>query len=63
MSKLRTSTGEIIREKRKENGWTQAELAEKSQCSLKTISKIENDQNTSTSIFVKVLSALSLEIK
>jgi transcriptional regulator with XRE-family HTH domain len=43
--------GEIIRAKRKERGWTQTELAEKSGYSLNTICRCERNERNSSLLF------------
>ena len=53
---------ELIIETRKAMGWSQMELAFNVNCSTKTISKLENGKNISSIIFIKVLSALNLNI-
>lgn len=55
---------ECIIQRRKELGWTQATLAEKSGVNRVTIAKLENFQRTaSVEVVLKLLHALGLGIK
>lgn len=52
----------LIFDKRKNRGWSQAYLAEKAQCSIKTISNLENGKNIKSGILFRVLDELGLSI-
>lgn len=53
--------GDIIREARKKQGWSQAELGEKSGLSRPTIARIEGNNDVTTATIAKIAQALSLK--
>jgi transcriptional regulator with XRE-family HTH domain len=55
--------GPIIREARKERGWSQTELGEKSGVSRPTIARVESDSDVTTATLVKIAEALGLTIE
>jgi transcriptional regulator with XRE-family HTH domain len=59
----RASLGAIIREARKERGWSQTELGEKSGLSRPTIARVESDSDVTTATLAKIASALGLTIE
>jgi transcriptional regulator with XRE-family HTH domain len=54
--------GLLIIEAREQKGLTQRELAQKSQVTQQQLSKIENGVNCNMLTFIKVLSALGLDL-
>lgn len=52
--------GHVIREARKRQGWSQAELGEKSGLSRPTIARIEANNDVTTATIAKVAQALGL---
>lgn len=52
--------GDVIREARKRQGWSQAELGEKSGLSRPTIARIEANNDVTTATVAKVAQALGL---
>jgi transcriptional regulator with XRE-family HTH domain len=57
------SLGAIIREARKERGWSQTELGEKSGLSRPTIARVESDSDVTTGTLAKIAEALSLSFE
>lgn len=55
--------GEIIREARKERGWSQTELGEKSGVSRPTIARVESDSDVTTATLAKIAQALGLTLE
>ncbi|MDO5865087.1 MULTISPECIES: helix-turn-helix domain-containing protein [Paenarthrobacter] len=55
--------GEVIREARKKQGWSQAELGEKSGLSRPTIARVETNHDVSTATIAKVAQALGLKLE
>ena len=55
--------GDVIREARKKQGWTQAELGEKSGLSRPTIARIEGNNDVTTATIAKVAQALGLKLE
>jgi transcriptional regulator with XRE-family HTH domain len=55
--------GAIIREARKERGWSQTELGEKSGLSRPTIARVESDSDVTTTTLAKIADALGLTIE
>lgn len=55
--------GDVIRKARKDRGWTQAELGEKSGVSRPTIARIEADSEVTTTTIAKVARALGLTLQ
>jgi transcriptional regulator with XRE-family HTH domain len=52
--------GDVIREARKKQGWSQAELGEKSGLSRPTIARIEGNNDVTTATIAKIAQALGL---
>ena len=57
------SFGDKVRARRKEIGLTQEKLAEMAQCSVKTISKIENNNVVKSDKLENVAENLGLELQ
>ena len=55
--------GEVIREARKKQGWSQAELGEKSGLSRPTIARVEADNDVTTATIAKIAHALGLKLE
>lgn len=55
--------GEVIREARKIQGWSQAELGEKSGVSRPTIARVEANNDVTTATIAKVAQALGLKLE
>lgn len=57
------SFGDTIREARKRNGWSQAELGVKSGVSRPTIARVEANSDVTTATIAKVAQALGLALE
>ncbi|WP_435585862.1 helix-turn-helix transcriptional regulator [Micromonospora aurantiaca (nom. illeg.)] len=57
------SFGNIIREARKRQGWSQGELGEKSGVSRPTIARVEADNDVTTATIAKIARALGLKLE
>lgn len=55
--------GDVIRDARKKQGWSQAELGEKSGLSRPTIARIEGNNDVTTATIAKVAQALGLKLE
>lgn len=55
--------GEVIREVRKKQGWSQAELGEKAGVSRPTIARVEANHDVTTSTIAKVAQVLGLKLE
>ena len=55
--------GDVIREARKKQGWSQGELGEKSGLSRPTIARIEANNDVTTATIAKVAHALGLKLE
>ena len=55
--------GDVIREARKERGWSQAELGEKSSVSRPTIARVEANNDATTATIAKIAQALGLKLE
>lgn len=55
--------GDVIREARKKQGWSQAELGEKSGLSRPTIARIEGNNDVTTATIAKVAQVLGLKLE
>lgn len=55
--------GDVIRDARKKQGWSQAELGEKSGLSRPTIARIEGNNGVTTATIAKVAQALGLKLE
>jgi transcriptional regulator with XRE-family HTH domain len=55
--------GAIIRKARKERGWSQTELGEKSGVSRPTIARVESDSDVTTATLAKIAQALGLTLE
>src|ERR1022692_2681453 len=53
--------GEMIRRLRAERGWTQVELAERCDCSDRTIANVEKGKSTSSSMIEALAKAFEIE--
>jgi transcriptional regulator with XRE-family HTH domain len=58
-----TRFGAIIREARKERGWSQTELGEQSGVSRPTIARVESDNDVTTATLAKIAQALGLTLE
>lgn len=59
----RTVLGDVVREARKKQGWSQGELGEKSGLSRPTIARIEANSDVTTTTVAKVAQALGLKLE
>lgn len=55
--------GDVIRDARKERGWSQAELGEKSGVSRPTIARVEANNDVTTATIAKIAQALGLKLQ
>lgn len=55
--------GDVIREARNKQGWSQAELGEKSGLSRPTIARVEANNDVTTATIAKVAQALGLKLE
>lgn len=55
--------GDVIRGARKKQGWSQAELGEKSGLSRPTIARVEANSDVTTATIAKVAQALGLKLE
>lgn len=55
--------GDVIREARKKQGWSQVELGERAGVSRPTIARIEANNAVTTATIAKVAQALGLKLK
>lgn len=59
----RRGFGDVIREARKKQGWSQGELGEKSGVSRPTIARVEANNDVTTATIAKVAQALGLKLE
>lgn len=57
------SFGDVIREARKKQGWSQGELGEKSGLSRPTIARVEANNDVTTATIAKIARALGLKLE
>lgn len=57
------SFGDVIREARKKQGWSQGELGERAGVSRPTIARVEADNDVTTATIVNIAQALGLKLK
>ena len=55
--------GDVIREARKGQGWSQGELGEKSGLSRPTIARVEANNDVTTATIAKIARALGLKLE
>ena len=55
--------GDVIREARKKQGWSQAELGENSGVSRPTIARVEANNDATTATIAKLAEALGLKLE
>lgn len=55
--------GDVIREARKKQGWSQAELGEKAGVSRPTIARVEGNNDVTTATIAKIAQALGLKLE
>jgi transcriptional regulator with XRE-family HTH domain len=55
--------GEVIREARKKQGWSQTELGENSGVSRPTIARVEANNDVTTATIAKLAQALGLKLE
>lgn len=55
--------GDVIREARKKQGWSQGELGEKAGVSRPTIARVEANNDVTTATIAKVAQALGLKLE
>lgn len=58
-----TKFGDVIREARKKQGWSQGELGEKSGLSRPTIARVEAGNDVTTATIAKIARALGLKLE
>ena len=59
----RPTFGAIIREARRNRGWSQTELGEHSGVSRPTVARVEADSDVSTATLAKIAEALGLSLE
>lgn len=59
----RVNFGDTILEARKKNGWSQAELGEKSGVSRPTIARVEANNDVTTATIARIAQALGLKLE
>lgn len=57
------SFGDVIRDARKKQGWSQSELGEKSGVSRPTIARVEANNDVTTATIAKIAQALGLKLE
>lgn len=57
------SFGDIIREARKKQGWSQGELGEKSGLSRPTVARVEANNDVTTATIAKIARTLGLKLE
>jgi transcriptional regulator with XRE-family HTH domain len=55
--------GDVVREARKKQGWSQGELGEKAGVSRPTIARVEANNDVTTATIVKLAQALGLRLE
>lgn len=55
--------GDVIREARKKQGWSQGELGEKAGVSRPTIARVEANNDVNTTTIAKIAQALGLKLE
>lgn len=60
---LSADFGEVIRDARRTNGWSQSELAERAGVSRPTVARVEANNDVSTSTIAKIAHALGLKLE
>lgn len=55
--------GDVIREARKKQGWSQMELGEKAGLSRPTIARVEANNDVTTATIAKIAQALGLKLE
>lgn len=55
--------GDVIREARRKEGWSQAELGEKAGVSRPTIARVEANNDVTTATIAKIAQALGLRLE
>lgn len=55
--------GDVIREARKKQGWSQADLGEKAGVSRPTIARVEANNDVTTATIAKIAQALGLKLE
>jgi transcriptional regulator with XRE-family HTH domain len=55
--------GEVVREARKKQGWSQVELGEKAGVSRPTIARVEANNDVTTATIAKLAQALGLKLE
>lgn len=55
--------GDVVRDARQKQGWSQAQLGEKSGLSRPTIARIEGNNDVKTATIAKVAHALGLKLE
>lgn len=55
--------GDVIREARKKQGWSQGELGEKAGVSRPTIARVEANNDVTTATIAKIAQALGLKLE
>jgi transcriptional regulator with XRE-family HTH domain len=59
----RRGFGEVVREARKKQGWSQVELGEKAGVSRPTIARVEANNDVTTATIAKLAQALGLKLE
>lgn len=59
----RADFGEIIREARKKQAWSQAELGERAGVSRPTVARVEANNDVTTATIAKIAQALGLTLE
>lgn len=58
-----TRLGDVIREARKKQGWSQVELGERARVSRPTIARVEANNDVTTATIAKIAQALGLKLE
>lgn len=59
----RPDFGDVIREARKKQGWTQGELGENAGVSRPTVARVEANNDVTTATIAKIAQALGLKLE
>jgi len=60
---IKAGFGDTVREARKNQGWSQGELAEKAGVSRPTVARVEANSDVTTATIMKVAEALGLKLE
>ncbi|GAA3662887.1 helix-turn-helix domain-containing protein [Microbacterium marinilacus] len=60
---VQQSFGDVIRDARKKQGWSQVELGERAGVSRPTIARVEGNNDVTTATIAKIAQALGLKLE